>query len=257
MARISGLAAGGHVLASLLLAGLIALLGLRFQQAINTQQGHIVGAVLVITGLAFLIWGLTGHGHGHDHDDKGHGGAHRHEGGEGHEHDHEHGVDHREPSPVPPATIPAEPHAHGVSHHAEADAGAAEHEHEHAHAAQIHSHPHSHEAYLLNRQAVLAERSQQRSLAARLAVIAVPFGVAASPDLTILPVGLAASAYGGGAVAAVLGVFAVVTMATFVGLTVVATAVGYQFRGEWLEKHATTITSLVLIAIGVVAYAGF
>jgi putative Mn2+ efflux pump MntP len=54
----------------------------------------------------------------------------------------------------------------------------------------------------------------------------------------------------------VLGVFAAVTMATFVGLTVVAAAVGYQMRGEWLEDHANTITSVVLIAIGVVAYVG-
>lgn len=90
-----------------------------------------------------------------------------------------------------------------------------------------------------------------------LSAIAVPFGVAASPDLTFLPFAIAASAYGVGAVAAVLGVFSALTLVTFVGLTVVATAVGYQMRGEWLEKNANTITSLVLIAIGVVAYVGF
>ena len=47
------------------------------------------------------------------------------------------------------------------------------------------------------------------------------------------------------------------TMATFIGLTVLATLAGYQLKGEWLEHHATTITALVLIAIGVVAYVGF
>ena len=84
----------------------------------------------------------------------------------------------------------------------------------------------------------------------------MPFGVAASPDLTFLPLGIAASAYGVGAVVAVLAVFAAVTIATFVGLTVGATAAGYQMRGEWLENHANTITSVGLIAIGVAAYIG-
>lgn len=89
-----------------------------------------------------------------------------------------------------------------------------------------------------------------------MAAIAVPFGVAASPDLTVLPVALAASAVGRGAVAGVLVVFAALTMGTFVGLTVLATLAGYQIKGEWLEDNATTITALVLIAIGVVAYIG-
>jgi len=46
-------------------------------------------------------------------------------------------------------------------------------------------------------------------------------------------------------------------MATFVGLTVIATAAGYQVKGEWLEEHANTVTSLVLIGIGIVVYVGF
>lgn len=96
-----------------------------------------------------------------------------------------------------------------------------------------------------------------RSLGRRLAGIAIPFGVAASPDLTILPVALAASAVGRAPVAGVLVVFAAVTMAMFVVLTVLATLAGYQIKGEWLERNATTITALVLIGIGVVAYIGF
>jgi hypothetical protein len=72
-------------------------------------------------------------------------------------------------------------------------------------------------------------------MAGRLATIAVPSGVAASPDLTILPLRLAASAYWGGAAVPALAAFAATTLATFVVVTVVATAAGYQFRGEWLE----------------------
>jgi hypothetical protein len=96
----------------------------------------------------------------------------------------------------------------------------------------------------------------EQARARRLATIAVPFGVAASPDLTILPVTLAASAIGRGAVGGVLLVFAGMTIATFIGLTVLATLAGYQIKGAWLERNTTTITALVLIAIGVVAYVG-
>lgn len=62
---------------------------------------------------------------------------------------------------------------------------------------------------------------------------------------------------GTAAVVSVLSVFAAVTIATFIGLTLLATLAGYQIKGEWLEKHATSITSLVLIAIGMVAFIGF
>jgi hypothetical protein len=55
----------------------------------------------------------------------------------------------------------------------------------------------------------------------------------------------------------VLVVFAAVTVATFVGLTVLATIAGFQIKGEWLERNATSVTALVLIAIGVVAFVGF
>lgn len=221
---ISALAAGGHVLASLILTGAIALIGLRFQKEIDIQQGHIIGSILVLTGVGLLVWGLTGHGHKHGHDQD------------------------------EPAQEKDELHKHA---HPMAMAISGEHMHQHAHAALIHSHPHSHDAFVANRAKVIAHRSQQQTLADRLAMIAVPFGAAASPDLTIMPVGLAASAYGAQAVAAVLAVFAIVTMAVFVGLTVAATAVGYQFKGEWLERNANTITSLVLIVIGLVAFVGF
>ena len=72
-----------------------------------------------------------------------------------------------------------------------------------------------------------------------------------------VPVALGASSYGGGAVVSVLLIFAAVTMASFVALTVGATAAGYQMKGEWLEKNANTVTSAILIGVGVVAYLGF
>ncbi len=238
LATTSFLAAGGHVLTSIVLGGVVALVGLQFQKQIETQQGHIIGAVLVITGLGFMVWGLTGHGHVHDH------------GSQGEEPRH----DHLDDLSVTRQDLYDRAHDHK---HQAGIAMSPEHSHEHSHQGVRHSHRHSHEAFIRARAGLIVEHSDRGTVLGQLGAIAVPFGVAASPDLTFLPFAIAASAYGLDAVGAVLGAFSLVTLATFVGLTVIATAVGYQMRGEWLEKHAGTITSLVLIAIGVVAFFGF
>jgi len=184
-ARISLLASVGHVLTSIILAGIIAAVGLQFRSTFETQQGHIVGVILILTGLGFAVWALTGRGH---------------------EHEHEH------------------PYIPGVEHdHAQDE------EHKHA---------------------------PNQPLLRRFAAIAVPFGAAASPDLTVLPVALAASAIGIGAVVGVLSTFSLVTLSTFVILTVAATLAGYQVKGEWLEEHGNMITAIVLVAIGAAVYAG-
>ena len=182
VARVSFLASIGHVLTSLLIAAIIAAVGLQFRSAFESQQGHIVGVILVLTGIGFLIWALTGHG-GHSHEG---GDRHSHE-----DHDHDHGL----------------------------------------HAAE-------------------------ESLVRRFAAIAGPFGAAASPDLTILPVALAASAVGIGTVVGCLISFSTVTIGTFVVLTVAATLAGYQVKGEWLEEYGNAITAVVLIGIGSAVYLG-
>lgn len=193
-ARTSLLASVGHVLTSIVLGGIIALVGLQFRKTFEAQQGHIVGVVLIITGIGFAVWALTGHGHHHDHD-------------------HDHGV-----------------------HEAVA-------------------HPDDVESFHFDRDEH-ADGPDQQPLARRLAGIAVPFGAAASPDLTILPIFLAASAVGAGTVIGVLSVFSLVTLTTFVVLTVGATVAGYQVKGEWLEDHGNLITAVVLGAIGIAVYFG-
>ena len=210
-ARVSWLASTGHVLASIVLSGIVAAVGLQFRHQIEAQQGRIVGGVLVLTVLGFLVWGLTGHGH-HHHDDE-------------HGHDHEHGHTHDQPHL----------HDHDEAH---------EHDHEHRH-----SHAGEHTR--------ATTTDEKQPLVKQIGAIAVSFGVAASPDLTVLPVAIAASLVGVGAVIGVLISFTAVTMATFVILTVVATIAGYQVKGEWLEHNATTITAIVLIVIGIVAFIGF
>jgi nickel/cobalt transporter (NicO) family protein len=98
--------------------------------------------------------------------------------------------------------------------------------------------------------------AHQPHRAARALPFMVSFGVAASPDLTILPVFLAATAAGAGAAVGSLAIFALVTVATFVVLTLVATLCGYQLRGAWLEKAGNIVTAGMLLVLGVLVVAG-
>ncbi len=111
------------------------------------------------------------------------------------------------------------------------------HGHEHGHA---HGHHHDHD------QALEHDTRGVRGVAA----VMVPFGAAASPDLTILPVFLAAAAAGVATAIGSLLIFAAVTIATIVGLTLLACFGGYQVRGQWLERWGNAFTALILIAIG-------
>ncbi len=89
-----------------------------------------------------------------------------------------------------------------------------------------------------------------------LAAVMVPFGAAASPDLTILPVFLAASTIGAGAAIGSLAAFGAVTVATIVGLTLAAARGGYEIRGQWLDRWGNTLTALTLILVGALVLIG-
>jgi nickel/cobalt transporter (NicO) family protein len=194
IARLSALAGVAHVLVSILLGGVIIVIGLQFRHAIQSAQDTIVGGVLIATGLGFAILELTGRGHHHSRE-HGHGHGHHHGEGrhhDGHDHDHENGG-----------------HAH---HHPLED----------------------------------APRNRLQGLAA----VMVPFGAAASPDLTILPVFLAAATIGTATALGSLAIFAVVTIGTITGLTLAAARGGYQIRGQWLERWGNVFTALVLVVIG-------
>jgi nickel/cobalt transporter (NicO) family protein len=131
-------------------------------------------------------------------------------------------------------------HGHAHSH----DHG---HGHDHDHG---HSHDHSHSHDLGH------AHDDQPARARSLLGVMVPFGAAASPDLTILPVFLAATTAGVGAAVGSLVVFAAVTIVTIVGLTLFATVGGYQIRGAWLDRWGNVFTALVLLAIGVLVLTG-
>jgi nickel/cobalt transporter (NicO) family protein len=53
-----------------------------------------------------------------------------------------------------------------------------------------------------------------------------------------------------------LAIFAVVTIGTIVGLTLLACFGSYQIRGQWLERWGNAFTALVLVIIGGLVLAG-
>jgi nickel/cobalt transporter (NicO) family protein len=114
------------------------------------------------------------------------------------------------------------------------------HDHDHDH---DHDHGHTHTS-------TAAKRSSG------LAAVMIPFGAAASPDLTILPVFLAATTAGIGIAVGSLLIFAAVTIGTIVGLTVGATRGGYELKGNWLERWGNAFTALVLVIVGALVLAG-
>jgi nickel/cobalt exporter len=116
------------------------------------------------------------------------------------------------------------------------------HSHDHDHS---HGHDHDHDD----------DHHQEHAGRGRGAFM-VSFGAAASPDLTILPVFLAATTAGAGAAIASLVVFAAVTITTIVVLTLLATIGGYGLRSHWLERWGNAFTALVLVVVGTLVLTG-
>jgi hypothetical protein len=149
-----------------------------------------------------------------------------HHGPPGQDHGHHHGPpghdhDHRHAG-----------HNQGHAEHADSDQGHPGHDHPHHH-----------------------PEPGTRSVRG-LAALMVPFGAAASPDLTILPVFLAATTAGVATAVSSIVVFAAVTIGTIVGLTLAAAKGSYQLRGEWLERWGNAITAAVLLLIGALVLLG-
>jgi len=119
------------------------------------------------------------------------------------------------------------------------------HDHEHGDHGEHDDHDHDHRA----------QRGPNARLSG-LAAIMVPFGAAASPDLTILPVFLAATTAGVATAVGSLAIFVAVTIGTIVGLTLAAARGGYQIRGEWLERWGNVFTAVVLVTIGLLVLTG-
>lgn len=128
-------------------------------------------------------------------------------------------------------------HAHAHAHDHDHDGEHAARDHDGEHEARDHDGEHDHAGH--GRGAFM-----------------VSFGAAASPDLTILPVFLAATTAGAGASIASLVAFSAVTVTTIVTLTLLATIGGYGLRSQWLDRWGNAFTALVLLIVGVLVLTG-
>jgi hypothetical protein len=193
------------------------LVGLQFRTTVARHTDLVVGDLLLATGLVFLLLELAGKGHGHSPDG--------HDHGPGHGHSHSHAAEHRR-------------HDHGHPEHDHHD----HHTHDHG-TTTVPDRPRT-------------DLGARQGRGRRLAGLLIPFGAAASPDLTILPVFLAAGALGATAALGSLAAFALATVGTIVGLTT-ATALGARLlTAPWIDRRANLITALTLIAIGTLVAAG-
>jgi nickel/cobalt transporter (NicO) family protein len=218
--RLSLAAAFTHVVVSLVFGAILVAIGLQFRTTVARHADLIAGGILLAAGVVFLVLDLLGKGHGHGHD------------GGGHDHDHHHGHGH------------GPGHGHGGHGHHQ-DRG------DHDHDGRAHEHGRTTTAVLERPEPAPGDRT-----ARGLAGLLIPFGAAASPDLTILPVFLAASTLGTAAALGSLATFTVATVATIVGLTT-ATALGARlFTAAWIDRRANLITALTLVAIGALVTAG-
>ncbi|MFL6113447.1 MAG: hypothetical protein ACJ786_19115 [Catenulispora sp.] len=214
--RLSLYAAATHVVVSVLLGAALIAIGLRFRETVARHADLAVGGVLVATGVALLVMEALGRGHTHPHEHPAHDGL-------DHDHDHDHD------------------HSHAETNH-----------HGHAHPTTDHSPTLA--AAVLERPVATASPDPhgRRTLLAFL----VPFGAVASPDLTILPLFLAAGTLGTAPALGVLAAFAAATITAIVGLTT-ATALGAaHLTAPWIEKRANALTAATLLVIGALVVGG-
>jgi nickel/cobalt transporter (NicO) family protein len=194
----------------------------------------VLGAVIVAVGLQFrssvesaqdtvigLVLIVTGIGFA-VLELSGHG--HTHDRDHGHEHDHRHDRE----------------HSHADDHERDRDHSCGDGD------------GHGHDQHVQSADGDAPARRRLRDASA----VMVPFGAAASPDLTILPVFLAATAAGLATAVGSLLIFAAVTIGTIVGLTLAATRGGYEIRGQWLERWGNALTAVVLIVVGALVFTG-
>ncbi len=229
VARLAGLAGVAHVLVSIVLGAVIVVVGLHFRAQVKGAEDTIVGVILLLTAFGFAVVELTGHGH-HD--------------GDGDHHHHHHYGDHE-----------SDGDHHHHNHDGDNESDGDHHNHHHD------GHPHDQDRHQLDEHDHDHEHDDPHDpppsgRLCGIAAVMVPFGAAASPDLTILPVFLAATAAGATAAIGTVLVFAGITIATIVTLTLIAFLGGLQIRGEWLERWGNLVTAAVLALIGALVLIG-
>ena len=259
--RLSLAAGVTHVLVSLVLGAVLVVVGLQFRGTVARHTDVVIGGVLLVTGLVFVAMEMVGRGHRHDHDDNHHhdnhnysndnhsndndNHSHRHNRHNRHSHSHD---SHNRDS-----------HSHDSDNRDSDNRDSHNHDHDsgnHNSHNRDHDHDHDHSHHSHQNQGRGHHDHDRAHPSRSLAAVLVPFGAAASPDLTILPVFLAAGAVGVVASISSLIAFAAVTVGTMVGLTTATAAGAKLLTAPWIDRGANLLTAGTLLVLGVLVAGG-
>lgn len=217
-ARSAFVAGMGHVVSTLIIAGIVWAAGAAFA----ARFGGLVDTAASLALIAFGLWiavsawrevhGQCDHHHGHDH-------------GHGHSHSHHHGHD-----------------APALLHHA--------HLHRHGDGL-VHIHRHDHAPATAHAVAFGESPRHDHAHAAtgRAALLLI---LGSSPMVEGIPAFFAAGRYGAGLIAVMAAVFATATIATYVGLCVLSTTGLSRISLGPLERFGEVLSGAVIAAVGAV-----
>jgi len=219
-ARNAFVAGTGHVVSTLIIAGVVWIAGAAFAE----RFGGLVDTVASLALIGFGLWiavsawrevrGEAGHHHHH-----------------GHAHGDHHHPDHHQGHEAPALLRHAHPHRHGE--------GAA-HVHWHDHA------PTSAHAVAIG-EAPAHEHAHAATGRAALLLI-----LGSSPMVEGIPAFFAAGRYGAGLIAVMAAIFAAATIATYVGLCVVSMTGLERITLGPLERFGEVLSGTLIAALGVV-----
>ena len=265
--RLSLAAGVTHVLVSLVLGAVLVVVGLQFRGTVSRHTDVVIGGVLLVTGLVFVAMEMVGRGHRHDHDDNHHHDNHNysndnhsndnHSHNRHNRHNHSHSHDSHSRDSHSHDSHSRDSHNRDSHSHSHDSDNRDSHNHDHDsgnHNSHNHDHDHSHHSHQNQGR---GHHDHDRAHPSRsLAAVLVPFGAAASPDLTILPVFLAAGAVGVVASISSLIAFAAVTVGTMVGLTTATAAGAKLLTAPWIDRGANLLTAGTLLVLGVLVAGG-
>jgi ABC-type nickel/cobalt efflux system permease component RcnA len=240
-ARAAAVAGTGHVLSTLLIAGIVWLAGVAFAERFGRYVDAASSVALVAFGgwIAVSAWRELHAPHGHEH---GHAHAHAHD-DPAHEHRHEHEHDGEEPA-RDPLYAPLRSEMAVLTRHV--------HVHRHGRGA-AHRHWHDHTVETLHALGFDTEAEpplhrHRHKTTARTGLLLI---LGSSPMVEGIPAFFAAGKYGIGLIAVMAVVFALSTIATYVVLCVASAAGLQRLSLGSLERYGEVLSGAFIALVGV------